>query len=151
MLCLARCNGLEVVRGGPKTHSLEDLRSIISECSSKDDGKVIVVSYDRKGLKQTGSGHFSPIGGYSKAQDLVLILDTARFKLPPHWVPLELLWEAMKSLDEMTGRPRGFMVLKKSHNLTHRLFTANKDIYEEWPQVCPGGRGDKYAFDGQVF
>ena len=33
-----------------------------------------------------GDGHFSPLGGYHEARDLVLILDTARFKYAPHWV-----------------------------------------------------------------
>ena len=35
----------------------------------------------------------APIGGYSAAEDMVLILDTARFKYPPHWVPLEMLYK----------------------------------------------------------
>jgi hypothetical protein len=51
----------------------------------------LIVSYSRKEFLQTGDGHFSPIGGYSEADDLVLILDTARFKYPPHWVPLNML------------------------------------------------------------
>jgi hypothetical protein len=33
-----------------------------------------------------GDGHFSPIGGFHTQRDLVLILDTARFKYAPHWV-----------------------------------------------------------------
>ena len=40
-------------------------------------------------------------------RDLVLILDTARFKYPPHWVPLPLLFEAMAPPDPDTGKPRG--------------------------------------------
>lgn len=56
---------------------------------------------------QTGSGHFSPIGGYHAGKDMVLILDVARFKYPPHWVPLSLLWEAMNTVDEATGHRRG--------------------------------------------
>lgn len=67
---------------------------------------------------QTGTGHFSPIGGYHAERDMVLILDVARFKYPPHWVPLSLLWEAMESIDESTGRHRGY---------THRtLFQLSK-------------------------
>ena len=57
---------------------------------------------------QTGTGHFSPIGGYHVGRDMALILDVARFKYPPHWVPLPLLWEAMGSVDVATGRPRGY-------------------------------------------
>ena len=50
-----------------------------------------------------GDGHFSPIGGYHKDRDLILVLDTARFKYPPHWVPLELIWKAMLATDQSTG------------------------------------------------
>lgn len=67
---------------------------------------------------------------------MVLIMDTARFKHPPHWIPLTVLWEAMKRVDPETGKPRGFMVLEKAHNLSHRLFTANSTNYQDWPQVC---------------
>ncbi|KAF2314729.1 hypothetical protein GH714_030216 [Hevea brasiliensis] len=53
------------------------------------------------------TGHFSPIGGYHAGRDMALILDVARFKYPPHWVPLTLLWEAMNNLDETTGQNKG--------------------------------------------
>lgn len=62
-------------------------------------------------------------------------MDTARFKHPPHWIPLTTLWEAMKRVDPETGKPRGFMVLEKAHNLSHRLFTANSTNYKDWPQA----------------
>lgn len=38
--------------------------------------RAVQVSYTRKAFGQTGDGHFSPIGGYHSARDLVLILDT---------------------------------------------------------------------------
>lgn len=50
-----------------------------------------------------GDGHISPVGGYHPKKDMVLILDVARFKYPPHWVPLKLLFESMKALDQTTG------------------------------------------------
>lgn len=62
-------------------------------------------------LLQTGTGHFSPVGGYHAAKDMVLILDVARFKYPPHWVPLSLLWEAMDTVDGATGHRRGYALL----------------------------------------
>lgn len=58
---------------------------------------------------KTGTGHFSPIGGYHAERDMALILDVARFKYPPHWVPLSLLWEAMDTVDEATGLQRGYV------------------------------------------
>lgn len=41
---------------------------------------------------------------------MALILDVARFKYPPHWVPVPLLWEAMNTIDEATGLHRGYIV-----------------------------------------
>lgn len=63
---------------------------------------------------QTGTGHFSPIGGYHAGKDMALILDVARFKYPPHWVPLPLLWEAMDKVDETTGNRRGLVLFNLS-------------------------------------
>ena len=66
MCCLARCNGLNVTAAGPETHTIEDLRAAVEECSTEDRGKVVVASYDRRGVNQTGTGHFSPIGGFHR-------------------------------------------------------------------------------------
>eukprot|EP00466_Bigelowiella_natans_P005844 jgi/Bigna1/78911/fgenesh1_pg.58_\ len=40
--------------------------------------------------------------------------DTARFKYPPHWTPLELLVEAMRKIDADSGKPRGYMKLSRA-------------------------------------
>lgn len=45
---------------------------------------------------------------------LVLLLDVARFKYPPHWISLPLLYEAMKPHDVVTGKPRGYFLIAKS-------------------------------------
>ena len=39
------------------------------------------------------------------------MLDVARFKYPPFWVPVEQLWEATLAVDEVTGRTRGWFEL----------------------------------------
>lgn len=62
-------------------------------------------------LRQTGTGHFSPIGAYDEASDSVLLLDTARFKYGPHWVKVDLLFDALIPLDPSTGKSRGYMIL----------------------------------------
>jgi glutathione gamma-glutamylcysteinyltransferase len=46
----------------------------------------------RKVLKQTGDGHFTPFSGYHTESDRVLLFDTARFKYPPHWIDVNLLY-----------------------------------------------------------
>ena len=48
--------------------------------SVRSDTDVVVASYDRAQLDQTGSGHFSPLAAYHSATDSVLIMDVARFK-----------------------------------------------------------------------
>jgi len=114
LCCTARMNHLDVdaVRVSEGS-SIKHFRKAVKEvCQSADS--VMICSYFRETLGQTGTGHFVPIGGYDKKEDLVLVLDVARFKLPPHWVPLELMWEAMKPIDDVTGLPRGYFVAKKN-------------------------------------
>jgi len=110
LACLARCNGAEVEAVRANGGNLEAWRDALRASSCA--GTVVIVSYDRAAMGQTGSGHFSPIGGYHAARDLVLVLDVARFKYPPHWVPAERLWQAMQSIDPASGLPRGWLTLR---------------------------------------
>lgn len=125
----------------------------------------LIVSYTRKVIGQTGTGHFSPIGAYDESSDHVLVLDTARFKYGPHWIPLALMFEALLPLDLDTGKSRGYMVLSydnglngttgvgndKSHQLSHLpmsvLFGSKKSkdfIRREYKQYLQGlGDGDR--------
>ena len=110
LACLARCNGAEVELHRASTEGLAAFRRAIAEPQTVPH--VVIAAYDRRGLEQSGSGHFSPVGGYHAGRDLALILDVARFKYPPHWVSIERLWEAMHGLDDTTGKPRGYLVLR---------------------------------------
>jgi hypothetical protein len=65
-------------------------------------------------LAQTGDGHFSPIAAYDSVSDSCLVLDVARFKLPPYWVPLEALYLATVPPDPETGLARGWMTVRRS-------------------------------------
>eukprot|EP00601_Ochromonadales_sp_CCMP2298_P016685 CAMPEP_0173239574 /NCGR_PEP_ID=MMETSP1142-20121109/13286_1 /TAXON_ID=483371 /ORGANISM="non described non described, Strain CCMP2298" /LENGTH=158 /DNA_ID=CAMNT_0014170599 /DNA_START=112 /DNA_END=589 /DNA_ORIENTATION=+ len=38
-------------------------------------------------------------------------MDVARFKYPPHWVPLPLLHQAMQRVDQESGLSRGYLLL----------------------------------------
>ena len=101
--CWNKFNSIQKVTRATQCASEEELREAVRDTSRGSD-RVIVATYSRKVFKQTGDGHFSPIGGYHPGRDLVLILDTARFKYPPHWVPLTSLWEAMQAVDKDTGK-----------------------------------------------
>ncbi|MFO0575851.1 MAG: phytochelatin synthase family protein [Polyangia bacterium] len=110
-VCLARCNGARVSAHYGEQTTLEAFRQAVREAASTPGEPHLVVSYDRATLGQTGSGHFSPVGGYHAGRDQVLILDVARFKYPPHWVALEALFRALLPHDAETGRSRGFVQL----------------------------------------
>jgi glutathione gamma-glutamylcysteinyltransferase len=109
--CLARCNGAEVEMVRADAADLAAWRIAVTSASRGDT--VVIASYDRTAMGQTGSGHFSPIGGYHAARDMALVLDVARFKYPPHWVSAERIWKAMHPADPLTGRARGWMVLRR--------------------------------------
>ena len=61
VVCLARCNGARVVAANLADRTTEDefRRHVVETCSSTND--YVLVSYSRKGVSQTGDGHFSPV------------------------------------------------------------------------------------------
>lgn len=140
VVCLARCAGAKVEAFRTSQSTIDDFRKYLIACSTSDDCHLIS-SYHRGTLKQTGTGHFSPIGGYHAGRDMALILDVARFKYPPHWVPLPLLWEAMNTVDEATGLHRGFMLVSKLHRAPALLYTLSCK-HESWVDIV------KYLTDG---
>ena len=113
--CLARCNGGDVELHRADASSMERWRAALANAASGE--AVVVAAYDRAALGQTGSGHYSPIGGYHAAKDLVLVLDVARFKYPPHWLAAERLWQAMGRVDPTTGQARGWMTIRRALGL----------------------------------
>jgi len=109
---LAQTNGADISTHYATESTEEYFRQAVKEVTCSQESRLIV-SYDRSSLDQTGTGHFSPIGGYNIKNDLALILDVAQFKYPPHWVPISLLFKAMEKIDIFTGKSRGFFVMKK--------------------------------------
>jgi glutathione gamma-glutamylcysteinyltransferase len=73
---------------------------------------ILVVSFGRSALGQTGDGHFSPLAAYHAATDQVLILDVARFKYQHYWVKIDTLYRAMQLHDKLTQQPRGWYLLQ---------------------------------------
>ncbi|KAA8550729.1 hypothetical protein F0562_002413 [Nyssa sinensis] len=79
VVCLAHCAGVKVDAFRTNQSTIDDFRNYVVACPTSD-GCHVISSYNRGTLKQTGAGHFSPIGGYHAGKDMVLILDVARFK-----------------------------------------------------------------------
>lgn len=132
--CLARCNGAvtETRRAGDA--SVEAFRDDVRAVSSSPRGPVLAAAYSRRALGQTGDGHFSPVAGYHAGRDLALVLDVARFKYPPHWVPVTDLWAAMRPHDPATGRPRGWVTLRRREGGSTVLFRLSNATLP-WAEV----------------
>lgn len=90
---------------------LNDFRTCLKASATQSNVHVIV-SFGRESLGQTGIGHFSPVAAVHPKEDLVLVLDVARFKYPPYWVKIEDLHAAMKDVDPETGIPRGYSIIQ---------------------------------------
>ena len=112
LACLARCNGANAVIARPEENAAAALREATRSATTGRE-RVLIASYSRSSLEQTGAGHYSPIGGYHAGEDLALVLDVARFKYPPYWVKLDALASAMRDVDADTGRARGWVLLEK--------------------------------------
>jgi phytochelatin synthase len=132
LACLARCNGAEVHIQRIDSVNPAGWRAAL-ELAGRGEA-VVIASYDRATMGQTGAGHFSPIGGYHGTRDLALILDVARFKYPSHWVSAESLWRAMEPVDPTTGRTRGWLVLRRRARSSALSFSVSC-VGESWESL----------------
>ncbi|KAJ3024101.1 UNVERIFIED_CONTAM: hypothetical protein HDU68_008323 [Siphonaria sp. JEL0065] len=135
--CIAKCNGLNSVsRRADLTNKDVFMRELKTSCSSASE--IMAVSYCRGTLNQTGTGHFSPVGGYNELNNQVLVFDVARFKYTAYWVSADLLWESMHPLDESTGQPRGYCLLSKANRgLVHAAIgRISESTNHPWPVVA---------------
>lgn len=75
--CLARCNGLSAKVTSPslaatKIDEEQCIEAFRADLRAAAKGKgFLALSFSRKALGQTGDGHFSPIGGFCEAEDMV--------------------------------------------------------------------------------
>ena len=135
-VCIARCNDAIVTAHRYNQSSLENFRQAVEQVTNAPGNIHLVASYSRKILGQTGDGHFSPIAGYHSQRDLVLLLDVARFKYPPHWVSLPLLWQAFAPIDPVTNQCRGYILLRRSVGLQETFFHVAFNLHQ-WRSIAP--------------
>lgn len=107
-VCIARCHGALARPIRAADTDVATFRQHVVAAVSTPSAPYLVASFSREVLGQTGDGHFSPIAGYDPQSDHILVLDVARFKYPPWYVPLELLFKAMRTTDPATGLSRGY-------------------------------------------
>lgn len=92
--------------------SLDEFRRVASAALA-DPEKRVIVNYYRPGLGQKGGGHHSPLGAYDAETDRFLILDVARYRLPPVWATAADLWNALNTTDTDAKLKRGMLVVSK--------------------------------------
>jgi hypothetical protein len=75
------------------------------------EGPFVVVNCARAVLGRTASGHVSPLAARRSATDSVLVLDVARFEIPPCWLHTVQLRRAMTEDDPANPAPCCWLVL----------------------------------------
>ncbi|MBW4481717.1 MAG: phytochelatin synthase family protein [Tildeniella torsiva UHER 1998/13D] len=91
--------------------SLDEFRSLIRVNLETPDSYVLI-NYLRRAIGQESGGHISPIAAYDADTDQFLILDVSRYKYPPVWVQAETLWTSINTVDSVSGKTRGFLLIE---------------------------------------
>ena len=76
---------------------------------SSDRGRRYIVNFSRRPLFGAGIGHYSPIGGYLEAEDLVFVLDVNQ-DYRPWLVERTRLFEAVNTFDG--DKKRGLLLIE---------------------------------------
>jgi hypothetical protein len=90
--------------------SLDAFRKIVSQ-NLKQPGNFVVINYSRRAIGQEGGGHISPLAAYNADKDQLLILDVSRYKYPPVWIDAKDIWEAIKTVDSVSQKTRGIVLV----------------------------------------
>jgi hypothetical protein len=97
--------------------TVDEFRRLASE-NLAQPGNYVVVNYDRAGVGQEPSAHFSPLGAYDARTDRFLVMDVARYKHPPVWVRAGELFGAMDTRDPIADASRGFVLIDAAPSAT---------------------------------
>jgi hypothetical protein len=106
---------LEVCILGDARHKVTVLRDFSEEefrqhpRHSNDTGRRYIVNFSRERIFGAGVGHFSLVGGYLEAEDLVFILDV-NSEYQPWLVASKRLFDAVNTFDG--NRKRGFLLIE---------------------------------------
>lgn len=90
--------------------TLADFRRLIVQNLAEADNFVLI-NYLRRAIGQERGGHISPLAAYHAETDQFLILDVSRYKYPPVWVKAADLWQAINTVDAVSGKTRGFLLI----------------------------------------
>jgi hypothetical protein len=98
--------------------SLEQFRALL-RANLSQPGDRLLANYLRPSLGQAGGGHIAPLAAFHALSDRVLILDVARYRYPPAWVPTASLWRAIRTIDPDSGASRGLVRISRAPTTTN--------------------------------
>jgi hypothetical protein len=90
----------------------DSLRELLQKALG-NDGKFVLVNYARATFGQVGGGHWSVLAAFDEDSDSVLILDVAKYKYPPVWVDVDLLRQAIATIDSTSQKSRGLVLVSQ--------------------------------------
>lgn len=94
---------------GPRLSHAEIRYLLIT--SLRNPNQRVLGLFDRRVLKQRGTGHWSPIAAYNRKTDSFLVLDVNNVRYKPFWVKATALFNSMQTYN---GRQsRGMLVVEK--------------------------------------
>lgn len=97
----------EALHTDPSAVSLDQFRQSIADAMAASD-TYLIANFDRYEFMGEGGGHHSPLGAYCAESDTVLVLDVARYRFKPYWVPVEKMYNATASSNGLAqGGHRG--------------------------------------------
>jgi hypothetical protein len=111
---------LKLRRAYPENLSLfqDDIKDAFTTMQS-----IIVVNFRQDDFLSStfcslGNPHYSPVAGWDKKQNQLMIADTESFVKEPYWVTVEDMFQSMSHCNPAFGIPRGWLVLRKrpQHN-----------------------------------
>jgi glutathione gamma-glutamylcysteinyltransferase len=159
LAAMARCKGVRarpVAAAAPANAGPDGLarfrRDVADLCGDPAARRHAVVQFSRAALGQPdpadaapsgggSSGHFSPLGGYHAARDMVLVLDVSRHRSPPFWVPLPDLWAAMQAVGAPGHGGGGYVILSSLATPAAPAPLAQQPAQWAWPggepAMCP--------------
>lgn len=95
--------------------SLSQFRTLMIN-NLRERQNFVIVNYLRRAIGQEKGGHISPLAAYNQQTDRFLILDVSRYKYPPVWVKAADLWGAMNTVDSVSSKTRGFVLVSRPHS-----------------------------------
>jgi hypothetical protein len=92
------------------TLDVAQLRELLKKHLREQD-RFVLFNFNRRFIGEVGGGHWSPLAAYHEASDSVLLMDVARYKYPPVWVPLADLLRGAQDHDSVSGKARGLLIV----------------------------------------